>query len=264
MRPLPLSAIILSQDLAAASLSTRILESSGFNVTKAGTAEMVNQLSKRNRFDLAIYDHDCGALDPGGSPRPNAARIIMALVGTDNIKQIVGKHVHFIVQKPFTGDVLARSLRAAYGSIARDRRINFRQEVSIDTLSCDLFDHGETRALKSAKIVNVSQTGLCLKTEEVLPQKANVQVRFAIPGGRVLQISGSVVWAHISCRAGIYLTEKSSDDQVYFEEWLNSMLPDAGGLAPPLQRSDLPRSRNWFKPAAPRDGDKQIRSGRLQ
>jgi CheY-like chemotaxis protein len=220
----PLTALLSSQDLAIMSLCGRILESNGFNVTVASNAEMAARLCRSARFDLAIYDQDCsGALELAGARMPmRAPRVVIGLIGPGKMNEVTGKRIQFVVQKPFTSNIMARTIRAACGPITWERRLNFRHTVSIATVSCRWTDQGEPRSQQTATIVNISRTGLCLQTGEMLPQNAALEVRFPLPGGGIIKASGNVVWSHLSGRTGVRFTDIDSERQ--FEAWLNSLL----------------------------------------
>ena len=236
----PLTALLSSGDDAVTSLCGRILQANGFDATIALSAESAAARCRRTRFDLAIYDQDCpGVLDLAGSRMPlSAPRVVIGLLAAAKMKEVAGKRIQFMVPKPFTGDVLSKAIRAAYGSIAWDRRVNFRHTVSIGTLSCSWNHHAETRSLPDATIVNVSRTGFCLQAAEMLPQSAAVRVRFPLPGGKIFEGSGSVVWAHGSGRAGVRFTDIASEQKQDLEAWLDSLLADSNHLVPPLEQAD--------------------------
>lgn len=232
-----LSALLLSDDAHAANISTKMLESHGFSVSKTDSALLARELCQGKRFDLAVYDQDtAGASD---LPLFAAPHVALGLVGRRDSSQLFGKRVHFVVQKPFTNDLFGKTLKAAYGVIASSRRRSFRHEVCIDTISTSIVHGRERRNLKSATIINVSRTGMCLQTQEILPQEADLQVSFALPaGGLVVQATGTVIWGHANGRAGIKLNDFSSKGQERYTDWLASMSPNFDGMFARVHFSD--------------------------
>jgi len=234
---LPLSALVLSTDIHASATSARILESHGFAVSKTDNAVLARELCRGKRFDLAVYDQDnCNGLEPaGGSTLFSTPHVVLGMIGSNRITQPLGKRVHFVVQKPFTGDLFRKTLKAAYGAIASSRRLSARHEVCIDTTSCCLIYRGEQRALKTATIMNISHGGMCLQTGEMLPQEANIRLSFSIPGSdTIVRATGSVVWAHAPGRAGIKFVGLSREAKPHFGNWLNSLSPSCEDLLPRL------------------------------
>jgi hypothetical protein len=213
-----------------------MLESFGFNVSKTDSAALARELCRGKRFDLAVYDQETDGVSEValfGSPY-----VVLGLVGPNNANRVLGKRIHFVVQKPFTNDLFVKTLKAAYSVIALGRRHSFRHEVCISTTSCNLVLRGDRRALKNATIVNVSQNGMCLQTAEMLPQEATVQVSFPLADGIEIQARGTVVWAHASGRAGIKVRELNPEVQPHYDAWLASMAPNYADLLPRLERAN--------------------------
>ena len=72
--------------------------------------------------------------------------------------------------------------------------------------------------------MNLSLTGLCLQAPEMLPQSATITLAFVLPSSQInICLSGTVVWAHASGRAGIKLMHIRRDDQRRLEDWVDSM-----------------------------------------
>src|SRR5205085_5948672 len=115
--------------------------------------------------DLAVYDHDVpGATELASSHwAHNRPRLAMALVRGGRVKELLGRPIHLVVQKPFTPDLFIKSIRAAYSLIVKDRRTAFRCPVQIDALSSAVVSAGVQRPLESIKLVNISQSGVCIQ-----------------------------------------------------------------------------------------------------
>lgn len=224
---LPLSALVLANDDDAVVVN-RVLASHGFNVARAADAGIAVELCRKERFDLAVYGYDIdGALELAGIRRPSSRpRVAVGLFPEKEVRKPAGTRLHFIVRKPFTGDLFAKTVKAAYGPIAADRRASFRHQVNIPVSSCTLLHRGELRSLHGGIVVNLSQTGMCLQTMEMLPQTASIELDFVVPGTQLtVRVTGTVLWAHASGRGGIKFTHVDSEEQRKLEDWLDSMLP---------------------------------------
>jgi len=225
LTPSPLSALVLA-NRDHAILVTRVLESHGFKVTRSVSADSAEEMCKRQRFDLAVYDHDVnGALELTGarhlSSRPRVAVGLYPLTKTSQASQT---RLHFVVHKPFTADLFAKTVKAAFGPIAAERRVSFRHQVDV-AASCSFIHRGETRKLEEARIVNLSCTGLCLQGPEMLPQAAEIEVSFPLPSSQVtVRLAGTVIWAHASGRSGVKFTQLAPDEQHKLEDWLDSFI----------------------------------------
>ena len=222
----PLSALVLATGDYAI-IVRKVLESHGFVVTSAVDVGVAQELCKRGRFDLGVYDQDVnGVLDLAGSAFSSKPRIAVGLLRAGEPIQVPGMRLHFVVHKPFTGDLFAKTVKAAYGPIFADRRESRRCKVNVKVADCNVLYRGELRALADVSLLNLSRTGLCLEAAEMLPQAAIVEVSFTLPQSEVqVQLVGNVVWAHASGRGGIKFSQLDSAEQRKLEDWFESVLP---------------------------------------
>jgi hypothetical protein len=224
-----LSALVLSGN-AEAVLVNRVLESHGFRVERAQNAKAAETLCRGERFDLAVYDHSVtGAIELAGPRCPTSRpRVTVGILPPAGASEGASKRLHFVVRKPFTSDLFARTVKAAYGPIAADRRVSFRHNVRIAVSSCRLDHHGSMRSISGAQIVNISQTGMCLQSEEMLPQNAGLALDFTVPHRQLaLHVQGRVMWSHASGRAGVKFGQLKPADLRNLEDWLDSLLPNS-------------------------------------
>lgn len=239
----PLSAFILSANPFTVQATKRVLESHRFRVTTLEQAAAPVELCRRSRYDLAVYDEDYAtANEMTVNEFPNAPHVVLKLVGRNKVHQSPDKRFHFLMQKPFTGDLLAKTIRAAYGLVALGRRASFRRQVSITASSSRVIHESNTNHLDSVQIINVSSAGMCIETPRMLPQGARIDLSFpARELGATINVTGTVAWAHISGRAGIKLVKENSLQERAFETWLASILPGTDEFLPaiPHQASHL-------------------------
>jgi DNA-binding response OmpR family regulator len=224
----PLLALLLSTDSGSLSVVRKVLEGHRVVVRVASSPAAANQLIKTTKFDLGIYDDDVpGALDllEGRSAIANP-KMIFVLVRCATLNHAAGKRVHFLMQKPFSAELFARSLRAAYGTMVRDRRTSFRHQVRILPRSASLVQEKGNQRLHETTILDLSQTGMCIQTLEVLPEGATLEIEFPLPdGNESIHATGSVVWTRASGRTGLRFTHIAAAEQKNLTSWLNSLLP---------------------------------------
>jgi CheY-like chemotaxis protein len=224
----PFSALLLSADPGSLAVTQKILEEYGVSVQIAGSAVAADQLIRKSMFDLGIFDNDVpGALDlASGCAGSSNPKMVFALVRAAAWHDVRGKRVQFVVQKPFTADLFARSLRAAYGTMVRERRLAFRHPVGIKPDSSVLLQERGDQPLHSTSILDLSQTGMCIQTMEILPQGAALKINFHLPESReVIHVTGTVMWTRASGRTGIKFTHVPAVEQKHLVEWLDSRLP---------------------------------------
>jgi hypothetical protein len=224
----PFLALVVSADSGPLSVTQKILEEYGVSVKVVGSVQAAGLLIKTTKFDLGVFDHDLpGALNLASGRATSAnPKTVFALLRGPQLNDIHGKRVHFVMQKPFTADLFARSLRAAYGTMIRERRIAFRHPVQIKPSSSVLVQDQGNQNLRSSVILDLSQSGLCIQTEEILPLGATLQIDFQLPEvGEKIHVIGSVMWTRASGRTGIGFTHISAPEQKHLTAWLDSKLP---------------------------------------
>ncbi len=156
------------------------------------------------------------------SAAPLSALVLAHSDQTTLVEGILGSH-GFVV-----ACALAKTVTATYGPIAAERRAGFRLQVNIAASECTMLHRGELRSLAGVRLVNLSHTGLCLEAAEMLPQGAIVEVSFTVPQSQVrVELVGAVMWTHASGRGGIKFNQPDPEELAKFEDWLDSVLPNA-------------------------------------
>ena len=215
----PFSALLLSSDPATVTTTQKILEDNGVSVKRVESALAAEQLIKTAKFDLGILDHDLpGALSLAAARSTFAnPKMIFALLRANQVKE---------VQKPFTTDLFARSLRAASGPMIRDRRLAFRHVVKIVPATSLLLQEQSNQQLHSVNILDLSQAGMCVQTMEILGQGSSVQIDFHLPDTReLIHVTGTVMWTRASGRTGVKFTHVPPEELKTLVSWLDSKLP---------------------------------------
>jgi CheY-like chemotaxis protein/Tfp pilus assembly protein PilZ len=240
----PFFALVVSADPGPLNVTHKVLEEHGVNIKVVASAQAAEQVIKTTKFDLGIFDHDLpGVLDLARGRESLNPKMVFALLRSGQVKDVRGKRIHFIVQKPFTADLLARSLRAAYGTMIRERRLGFRHPVQIKPVASALVQEQGKQKLQSSVILDLSQTGLCIQTQEILPLGATLQIDFHLPESQeLIHTTGSVMWTRASGRTGVRFTEVSEAEHKFLTAWLDSILPyEAEAIpraAPPAARHE--------------------------
>jgi DNA-binding response OmpR family regulator len=221
-----LSAVLLCGDSGTLAVARKVLEEHGVTVKVSANTSLADQLMKRTRFDLAVLDCDVpGAMQLASPETIYAPKMIFGLVRPDKMDGIRGKRVHFVVTKPFSGDLLGKSLRAAFGSMLRDRRASFRHPVNIHPTSCVVIHENSERRVPGTVILDVSQTGMCLQTKEILQQGAILKIDFPLPESKqTLELTGSIQW-NLPGKAGVKFAPMTAEQKAKLVGWLESMMP---------------------------------------
>jgi len=147
---------------------------------------------------------------------PNSNSTIVALVnpGDETHALLVG--ANFMICKPADVDYAGRCMRAAYGTMLQNRRRAARVPVDIPVTA-----RVAQLGLVSARISDVSIGGLALQCEKPLQTNWEVLAHFALPDmDRGIHITGRVVNANSSGRAGLRFSFVAEDDLECLENWL--------------------------------------------
>lgn len=219
--PPAFSALMLTQRSHSA-LVKRILLSNGFHVLHLPKAPAVAQLCSQKRFDLGIYDEEVpGALELAENSKKSLHRVAIGLLAEGRASS-AGVRLHFAMRKPLNVELLEKAVKAAFAPIAADRRASFRYTANIKDVSFVLHHLGKSRQLYGA-IVNLSLTGLCIETNEMLPQHSAIDVVFPLPPSYgTVHVSGTIVWSHASGRSGIMFMNVHPSEQCKLEDWADS------------------------------------------
>jgi CheY-like chemotaxis protein len=227
------SALILLPEEQSLGTVKRVLEGFGINVYPAISVMEAEQLLRTTRLDLAICDFDVphagqlALLQPSNRWRG----VCVGLMSSGRLDQSGHKRVQLRVPKPVTVDMLVRSLKASYTSMAQQRIATYRHTVPVRVAAGTLNHRGRQHTLHQVNVLNLSQTGLCLHAAEPLPHGASLTMSLVLPeGSSSLHASGNVVWSHASGRTGIVFERSDCPEMKKLQQRLNAFLPRELGM----------------------------------
>lgn len=151
--------------------------------------------------------------------RANRNAVVLAIATDASAKRRAAEHgAAFLLQRPIVPSQVARTLRAAYGLMLRDRRQYFRLEAEVSVSV-----RTGSGAVLECKTMNFSREGMALRTPSPLPTGDSVQVVLQIPTpGPVIIAEGKVIWDDKHGKAGLHLSFGNSEDKDRISEWLDS------------------------------------------
>lgn len=212
-------ALLCSSDPQVVSAIQRLLNSSGIGLEVCTTADVGMARLHQEKFDAVFVDCDdmplgTELLKALRTTPSNAQAIAFALLngGTD-VQKAYKLGANFTLEKPLTVELTTRTLRAATGLIARERRRYFRQEVCAHV---QLWVKG---AECSALMTNLSETGMLLSQVELKPD-TKVRFEFVLPWTEiVVRGAGVVTWASAEF-AGVRIAVPRAMKRT-LEDWVN-------------------------------------------
>ena len=153
----------------------------------------------------------------------NRQSFTIALVGTaEEMNAAFNVGAAIVMQKPGTSEHALRCMRAAYGTMIRQRRSAFRTIVRIPA-------EGRKGSLSfSATILDLSHSGMCLHTETEIAVRDSVQINFALPDSTsLIRTIGRVIWVKHN-RAGIKFSSVPPEDFIVLKTHLDSIEKQLG------------------------------------
>jgi CheY-like chemotaxis protein len=216
-------ALLCSPDPQVVTALQRILNSSGIELEICAQPEMSAQRLQQQKYDAVFVDCDDmplghELLQSLRKTPSNRKAIAFALTnGATDTRRAYALGANFTLEKPLTVEFTTRTLRAAAGLIARERRRYFRQDVCakvrlwVKTTGRD----GE----QSALMTNLSETGMLL-SQAALKAGAKLRFEFTLPWSEIVVAgSGVVTWAeegYAGVRMAVPKTVQRS-----LEDWVN-------------------------------------------
>jgi DNA-binding response OmpR family regulator len=206
----------------------RVLQDFGIHIHSASSISEAEQIVRSTRLDLVICDFEVPRAGELVLLQPSTRwrGVSIGLMPTARLNDSGYKRIQLRVPKPVSVDMLVRSLKASYTSMAQQRIATYRHTVPVKLVSGTLNHRGWQRTLHQANILNVSQTGLCLNTTEPLPHGASVNMSLILPEPSAsIHASGKIVWSHSSGRAGVAFDRSDCPEMRILQDRLNTLLP---------------------------------------
>jgi DNA-binding NarL/FixJ family response regulator len=225
-----LSALLVTSDSQSLFLAERTLDAYSIERVTCSTGLAALDALRARTFDLLVLDvgmpGSSELLDSQLKDNKNCPSTVIALTqDPKTVTETVRKRVHYVLQQPFTVDMIARTLKTAYGLIAIDKRTSFRLPVRI-AAAAEYQKSGQKYPLKTAMLTDISQTGMCLKSDILIPKESTVFVNFQIPGvPTVIHAIGTVIWHDAFGQAGIQFRFIPPQEFRVLRDWLNAKCP---------------------------------------
>jgi hypothetical protein len=227
------SALLLLPEPQSSGTAQKILHDFGMNIHAASGIVEVAQALRSRRIDLLVFDSDLPWVDQLAclSPSTNWRGVALAMSSLARRHGSGSRRIHFTLSKPVTADLLARALKAAYTNMAAQRVATYRHTVPARLVSGTLNHQGWRRTLHQVAVLNLSQTGLCLKAAEPLPHGATLSMNLTLPESSYsVHASGSIVWSHSNGKTGVAFDRSTCPEMKKFQEHLNEWLPPELGM----------------------------------
>jgi CheY-like chemotaxis protein len=222
---IPLDGLLFSNDGGVITVMSQVLRTFSIKTETCHELEFAVDAVAHRRLDAIIVDwhnteNPTRIVRSARKSSPNSSSTIVALVnpGDETHALLVG--ANFMIHKPADAEHASRCMRAAYGTMLQNRRRSARVTIDIP-VSARVADIG----MIEAHISDLSIGGLALRCGQPLQLDREVIVQFNLPdGGRRMHVTGKVVNANATGRAGIRFSFVPEDDLEALESWLATEL----------------------------------------
>jgi DNA-binding response OmpR family regulator len=242
------SALVLCCDAQALDTTKRTLHAHNMQTTVFVTSSAAGSSLRHNKFDLSVLDLDVpganyllGLLETNG-----VLGVVIALGGSMAVPKIaLSKQVHFVLTRPFSADLLAKTVKAAHSMVSLGKRPAHRHETKI-VASASFFQDGVQQDLRNATVTDISITGLSLKSSKVLPKGVTLSINLHVPGNfAIIRATGKVIWSNDHFQAGIEFSLMPPAEHRKLCEWLDSQPPGEPALVGyvPAYQTEAEKSR---------------------
>jgi PilZ domain len=212
---------------------------------KCRESAAAQRLCAEKELDLLVADFDNTGIDDvlaaWGDRGPNASHVVIAFGTGERINHQRQKHFHFMMQKPLSSALVARTLKFACTIWLKKQRADYR--VSINSKAeLSLWPDGLKQATTRVSLLDISRGGICLKADSPIEKSSSVQVTFCLPESPdIIHARGAVTWAEASGLTGIRFSSIPPQEQRALETWLEQRDPSRPGqIASVLSGTTLP------------------------
>lgn len=234
----PFTAILLSRDAQTLDTMGKVFDDFSVDADFCLSAPTAKRLMQERAFDMLVLDFDSagavGVMDlHDGHAQKYPSAVIAITRGDSALQKAQSKRVYFEVQKPFTADLMGKTLKAAYSLIVKDKRATFHHEVNILSSASFTNNAGEKRLLHGTLITDISETGMRIKTAETLPLQAAISIDFKLPETHSRVHAGCIVtWSEADGRTGVRFQYVPPPEQRDVQRWLDDRCPWGAELLP--------------------------------
>jgi len=234
-----LDGLLFTRDASVRQVMTGILDTFAITTEVSGEMEAALDAVTHRRLDAVIVDWE-GAYDPTrvvraarkSSPNANSTIVAMVSKGSETHALLVG--ANFMIHKPTDLEHARRCMRAAYGTMLQNRRRAARVAVDLPVVA-RVADLGPIEA----RISDLSIGGLALQCTRPLQANQQVMANFSLPHtSQLIHITGCVVNANSSGRAGVRFSFVPDEERIVLENWLAAELAKIEKAEMPIDAAD--------------------------
>jgi hypothetical protein len=216
--------LLISNDSAVVEQVAEGMRALGITTEVCGEVGMVVPLLSRQKFEAVMVDVEVGQagqiLEELRLSASNRTAVTFAI--TDPQKHApLTTQPNFVMEKPLFPSAVARTLKAAFGLIVRERRRSFRCPTMLPAVV--LSDGRES----NCHVINISEGGMAIAQSPALKHGGKVRVLFSLPGRQVrFTVESEVCWYDETGLAGLRSLAIPAGQKSVLQEWLAAKLEE--------------------------------------
>jgi hypothetical protein len=217
--PLELEFVLVSSDYEMMNAVASGVKKYGGKFVLVPDAEAGRDYMSRRKTDAVFLDMDVhGALGLIESIRKgslNSKAVIFACGrSAKEYTNTLNAGANFLLRKPLAVESVSLHITIAKDLLERERRRYFRHAVNLPV-------HLKEGAVEQhARMTDLSEGGMAVRTVKPLSGKADVEFSFDLPIGVNIRGKGQVAWSDAEGVVGIAMSSLHAKTKEYLESWL--------------------------------------------
>ena len=229
-----LKCLVVCADHPTIQVLNGILEALGIKVELAATAVEAGAKLAAGRYDSVVLDCESQSeateiLRVMRSSSRNATSLAIAIADNHtNVHHMFSLGINFVLYKPISEERAWSSLRAARTLMQRERRRSRRVGVHAKVA----LDYANVENVP-ATLIDLSEEGSAVQSENKLPPDCRVYFQFALPGHTsLIRLAGEMVWQDSTGRVGMRFVNVPTTSRRVLRNWLATNAPATVAAAP--------------------------------
>ena len=240
-----------------------ILHDLNIAVEVCGRREAAETRLSEQRFDAVIVDFD-GQVEAASAVLRKARQTslnhntlaITVVSGSSLVREIFALGSNFVLYKPISEERARTSLKAARSLMGRERR----RAVRLPVHSRATLDYSTTENAQ-ATLVDISEEGTAIQSENRLPPSCKVYFKFNLPHqSSSVRLSAEVVWQDSAGRVGMRFVDVPQGSRRVLRDWLGNAFAEGKAALTSTTASPPKNSPTAALPAPPQSALARFRS----
>lgn len=222
------TALVISDDSVVIEQLASPLQQFAISLRVCPDIEKATELLDSRKFEAVIVDLVLGynamrLLQHVHNSPSNRTAVTFAITSSrEEAGLALQRGAHFLLERPLDAESLNNTVRAAYGSILRERRRYFRYAIAVPIL---LRPSGSPQL--PGQLMNISERGLALKTLVPLKTGSDATVQFVLPDLTApITAEAKVCWSNEQGHAGFQFVALSAETNAKLSAWLAKRLEE--------------------------------------